>query len=54
MGFLLEQLDLDASALASSAQQSNSVTKLTTDSNQYSSAWRLYYDPFFTDQIDTQ
>lgn len=53
VGFLLDALGLDAQTLKAGAQQSNSVTKLTADSSYYSSEWRLYYDPFFTEQIAT-
>ena len=47
VGFLLDTLGLDAAALARTAQQRKSITKLTPESSLYSSAWRLYYDPFF-------
>ena len=47
IGFLLDTSGLDASALAGTAQQSSSLTKLTAESKQYDSTWRLYYDPYF-------
>ncbi len=51
IGFLFDTLGVDASALARTAQQSKSITKLTPESSQYSSAWRLYYDPFFVTEL---
>jgi predicted transcriptional regulator of viral defense system len=47
IGFLLDTSGLAASGLKKTAQQSKSITKLTPESSQYSSTWRLYYDPFF-------
>lgn len=50
LGFLFDQVDLDASTLAANVHASHSVTRLTADSHQYSAKWRLYYDPFFVGQ----
>jgi len=51
MGFLLDSLHLDTALLDQAAKQSSSVTKLTDESSQYSSTWRLYYDPYFTREM---
>lgn len=48
LGFLLDTLHLGGKQLHQAVKQSTSVTKLTDESSQYSSAWRLYYDPYFT------
>ncbi len=47
IGFLLSTLDQENAVLKQSVQHSQSVTKLTNTSSQYSGAWRLYYDPYF-------
>jgi predicted transcriptional regulator of viral defense system len=51
VGFLLDTLGLDAAALARTAQLSKSITKLTAESSQYSSTWRLYHDPYFVTEL---
>lgn len=50
-GFLLDGLGLEHSALLATARQSTSVSKLTSQSDQYNGDWRLYYDPFFTREM---
>jgi predicted transcriptional regulator of viral defense system len=47
LGFLLEALHLETGELAQAAQASQSVTRLSRESSQFSSTWRLYYDPYF-------
>lgn len=49
LGFLLEQTGIALQALKARAQESTSSTRLTDESSHYSSAWRVYYDPFFTE-----
>lgn len=53
IGFLLDCQRLDATLLQA-VKQSSSVTRLTDESSQYSSAWRLYYDPYFTRELQLQ
>ena len=47
LGFLLAAVGIPAPELAAAAQRSKSITRLTPESNQYNSVWRLYYDPYF-------
>jgi predicted transcriptional regulator of viral defense system len=46
IGFLLDGLRLDSSALSAAVHKSTSASKLTAASRQYNHDWRLYYEPF--------
>lgn len=53
VGFLFDTVHLDTALLDQAVRHSHSVTKLTSESSQYSSTWRLYYDPYFTKEMIT-
>jgi predicted transcriptional regulator of viral defense system len=52
VGFLFDLLALDTRVLAEATSKSRSVTKLTPESDEYHGGWRLYYEPFFAQQVD--
>ncbi|MBX2997173.1 MAG: hypothetical protein KF893_01590 [Caldilineaceae bacterium] len=44
VGFMLDQIGVDTSDLATAEIKNNSYTKLTTTADQFNAKWRLYYD----------
>lgn len=44
VGFMLDQLQLDATKLYKDAKQSRGVARCTADSKLFNAKWRLYYD----------